>query len=124
MGSGSPRLFSFPSARFVISLIRIPRQFLCAFVFAGAVASYAEDVAALPQPMPDLPPDLAALVAAQSIWSMWAAVEAGFGYKDNLLLSHIDEERSAFTRSAVKFLPMRARRGAMDLSFFTHASGT
>ncbi|MFM8338071.1 MAG: hypothetical protein ACKODK_21150, partial [Opitutaceae bacterium] len=54
-------------------------------------------------------------------WSTFAAVESGFGYKDNLLLSAAGEERSAFTRGTAEVLLMRAPTGSMEYSAFAQA---
>ncbi len=71
-----------------------------------------------------LPPDLAALLAAQRAWSASTAAELSYGYKDNLLLSHLGEESSPFARGSFSVLVLRVPTGSFDASFFAQADGT
>ncbi len=71
-----------------------------------------------------LPPELAALLAAQPTWSASTATELSYGYKDNLLLSYLGEERSAFARGSVSLLVLRVPTGSFDASFYIQADGT
>ena len=57
-------------------------------------------------------------------WSAVASVETAVGFKDNLVLSAENEERSSFARGGVEFLVMRVPTGALDLSLFGLATGT
>ncbi len=71
------------------------------------------------------PLNLAALVATLPAWGGSASIETGFGYKDNLLLSHTGEERSAFVRSGVNASAIHLRLGdRTDYSFGLAAGGT
>ncbi|MEO6245643.1 MAG: hypothetical protein ABIQ12_09410 [Opitutaceae bacterium] len=82
---------------------------------AGAIAE--ANTAALAQ-------EIAAFLAAQPKWGALATADVSFGYKDNLLLSYADEERSAFVRGSASFLALRVPTGSVDASFFLQADGT
>lgn len=69
-------------------------------------------------------PTLAALLASLPQWSVSASLRAGYGYKDNLLLSYTDVERSAFVRSGVELLILRVPHGSFEFSGFAEAEGT
>ena len=71
-----------------------------------------------------LPDELAALLAPLPKWSFSTTADVSFGYKDNLLLSTVDEERSAFARGSLSLMVLRAPTGASDVSFFVQADGT
>lgn len=71
-----------------------------------------------------MPPDLAALLAPPSPWSVSTHVEAGHGYKDNLLRSASGEERSAFARGTVDFLALWLPAKAFDYSLFGEIAAT
>ena len=47
-----------------------------------------------------------------------------FGYKDNLLLSFVEEERSPFARGGVEFVLVRVPQDRFDFSFFAEAEQT
>lgn len=68
--------------------------------------------------------DLAALLASLPQWSVSTSLRAGYGYKDNLLLSYADEERSAFVRSGVELLVLRVPQGKFEFSGFAETEGT
>jgi hypothetical protein len=68
-------------------------------------------------------PELAAALGGLPKWSSFCAVESAYGFKDNLLLSAADEERSAFARAAVEALLMRVPTGPVDYSLFTQIEG-
>ena len=71
------------------------------------------------------PPSMASLLATLPAWSLATSVDAGFGYKDNLLLSHAGEEGSAFARGAVNATALHLRLGERtDYSFGLNAEGT
>ena len=57
-------------------------------------------------------------------WSVWTSAHTGFGYKDNLLLSHVNEERSAFARGGVEAFAWRLPRGRVDYVGMLGAEGT
>lgn len=71
-----------------------------------------------------LPAELAALLAAQPKWGVSTALNASYGYKDNLLLSFADREQSAFARGSVELLLLRVPDGAFEYSFFGQADRT
>ncbi|NUN52576.1 MAG: hypothetical protein HUU06_07300 [Planctomycetaceae bacterium] len=56
-------------------------------------------------------------------WSTFVAVDSAYGFKDNLLLSAANEERSAFAEAAVEALFMRVPTGPLDYSFFAQGEG-
>ena len=65
-----------------------------------------------------------AALPALPVWSTYVAVETVFGYKDNLLLSAAEEERSALARGTAEVLLMRAPTGSFEYSAFAQAEGT
>lgn len=71
-----------------------------------------------------LPPELAALLDALPKWSTSVAVRAGYGFKDNLLLSYAGEERSAFARGGVEFIALRVPQDRFEYSFYAEAERT
>ncbi|MSU23723.1 MAG: hypothetical protein EXS32_07865 [Opitutus sp.] len=78
--------------------------------------------AALP---PALPPDIAAILAAQPAWSSSVGLFTDIGYKDNVLLSHANAERSGLARGGVDALLLHVPRGRLDdYSFALLAEGT
>jgi hypothetical protein len=72
----------------------------------------------------ELPADLAALLAAQSAWSATANLQTGFGYKDNILLSHTDAEGSSYALGGVETLLWHRPRGRVDYFAFINADET
>ena len=106
-------------------MISLPRNVLTLAAILGAVGG---TVQAQIDPQASSPPpksaDLAALLASLPQWSMSASLRTGYGYKDNLLLSYADEERSAFVRSGVELLILRVPRGKFEFSGFAEAEGT
>lgn len=72
----------------------------------------------------ELPPELAALLAAQPTWSTSTALQAGFGYKDNILLSSAAREASEFVRYAAEAFVWRLPRGHTDFSAFLNVEQT
>ncbi|MDP3072161.1 MAG: hypothetical protein Q8N18_17855 [Opitutaceae bacterium] len=81
-------------------------------------------VPAASAPIPDLPPELAALLVPPSPWGIFSRVESSFGFKDNLLLSSTAEERSVFVRGSAEVVVLRLPTGAFDYSMLTEATGT
>ncbi len=69
-----------------------------------------------------LPPELAALLATRPIWTTSVAVETDAGYKDNLLLSAANAERSAFARGSVEVFLLRLG-GRAEYSLFAETNG-
>ena len=69
-------------------------------------------------------PDIAEFLAALPKWSTSVAVKTGYGFKDNLLLSHVGEERSAFARGSMEFLLLRVPQGSFDYMVFAELEGT
>src|SRR4051812_88814 len=67
-----------------------------------------------PVSTPDVAAEIAALLARK--WLTSVSVEAAYGYRDNLVLSSTDEERSAFARGSVQFLLMRLPLDRIDFS--------
>ena len=81
----------------------------------------------LSAPAASVPPNAAALTAFLATlpnWSVSAAAETSFGYKDNLLLSNDGEEKSGLARGGVELLLLRVPKGRSDFSFFLQADGT
>lgn len=68
-------------------------------------------------------PELSALLATRPFWSVETAAEAVFGYKDNLLLSSVADERSAFVRGGAEVMLM-GLRPRTQLSFFAQGERT
>ena len=70
-------------------------------------------------------PEVAELVATLPAWSGVANAEVGFGFKDNLLLSHAGEEGSSFARGGMNATASHLRLGERtDYSFGLTAEGT
>lgn len=67
---------------------------------------------------------VAALLNALPLWSSTTSLETSVGYKDNLLLSYANEERSAFVRGGVETVLLRIPTGAVDYSFYAQADRT
>ncbi len=55
---------------------------------------------------------------------MSSSVRASYGYNDNLLLSFVNEERSAFARGQVDFLLLKVPQGQFDFWAYAEAGGT
>ena len=72
----------------------------------------------------ELPADIAALLAEQSAWSASTNLQTGFGYKDNILLSHAGEEGSSYALGGVEALLWRRPRGRVDYFAFINAEET
>jgi hypothetical protein len=103
----------------VITLTRRALSLGCALIVAPSVA-FAQAGSAKGSSLADL----AAFLAAQPKWSYSTAVKASYGYKDNLLLSFADEERSPFVRGSVDLLLLRMPTDRFDFSFFAEVEGT
>ncbi len=67
---------------------------------------------------------LAALLASLPQWSVSTSARAAYGYKDNLLLSYVDPERSAFVRSGVELLLLRVPQGSFEFSGYLEGEGS
>lgn len=101
----------------------------CRFLLLVAAGLGATSVLARAEAPPDaapaMTPEMAALIATLPVWSTATNVELGFGYKDNLLLSHAGEEGSAFARGGVNATASHLRLGdRTDYSFGLTAEGT
>ena len=72
----------------------------------------------------DLPADIAALLAAQSPWSASANLQTGFGYKDNILLSHTSAEGSSYALGGVEALLWHRPLARIDYFAFINAEET
>lgn len=68
--------------------------------------------------------ELTALLATQSTWSVSAALDASYGYRDNLLLSSAEEERSAFARGVAELMVLRFPTGPLEYTFFAQGERT
>ena len=91
---------------------------LTTFVWAntyGAPASVAEA---------ELPADVAALLATPSAWTGTASLQTGFGYKDNIFLSHTGAESSTLARAGIEALMWHLPRGRVDYFAFVNAEET
>jgi len=74
----------------------------------------------------NLPPELAALLV-QPAWSISSSARVAFGYKDNVLLSHADEERSGFARGGFDTMLWHVPKlpdGRIDYFVFAGGEGT
>lgn len=71
-----------------------------------------------------LPPDVAALLAGQSAWNETVSLHSGVGYKDNLLLSRFQPEKSGFLRGGVEAFLWHPPAGRTDYLAFLNAEGT
>lgn len=66
----------------------------------------------------------AAVVALQPTWIAWGSVYTGLGFRDNVLLSHVSEERSVFLRGGIDATAWNVRRDRVDFWASVRASGT
>src|SRR5581483_11786738 len=70
------------------------------------------------------PTSVAALLASLPSWSASTSLYSGFGYDDNVVLSHADEERSAFALGGFDALLLHTpRRWMDDYSFYLSGEG-
>ncbi len=72
----------------------------------------------------DLPPELAALLSDQTVWSSTATLQSAIGYKDNLLLSRYQPASSGFARAGAEIFLWRLPQGRADWVAFANAEGT
>jgi hypothetical protein len=107
----------------VITLLRHVVSFACA-VMVACSGLFAQKRSTELNSTGALTPELLAFLAAQPKWSASVATETGFGFKDNLLLSHAAEERSALARGSVEVLLLRVPGGRFEYSMFVQADGT
>lgn len=91
---------------------------------AGTDAAAAAPQSAQATNSEPLPPELAALLAAQPAWSSSASLSTAIGYKDNLLLSPANPERSGFARAGVEALFWHVPKGRIDYLGFFNARAT
>lgn len=66
----------------------------------------------------------AILAATAPAWSVSTSVDSAFGYKDNLLLSPAQPEKSTFLRSTVEGLVWHLPKSRIDYLGFVNAQGT
>jgi hypothetical protein len=99
---------------------RLVLSLACALAGARGV-THAQTV---PQSPAALTAEIAAFLAAQPTWSASFTADASYGYKDNLLLSSAEEERSALARGSFELLLLHVPRGQVDFSLYAQAEGT
>jgi hypothetical protein len=73
---------------------------------------------------PSLPRDLISFLRTLPKWSVSTALNTSYGYKDNLLLSSVGEERSAFVRGSAELSLLRVPQGQFDYSLLADVEGT
>ena len=73
---------------------------------------------------PPSPTVAVAALPAPPDWSATASVNAGFGYKDNLLLSQVGEEGSGFARGGFETFLWHVPHGRIDYFAVLNAAGT
>jgi hypothetical protein len=96
-----------------------------AWAFGSTVAMVRAQLVPTVAPAPAVPPaTMAALLASLSPWSSTASVHTGFGYKNNLLLSHAGEEGSGFARGGIEAFLWHLPRGRVDYFAMLNAEGT
>ena len=97
-------------------------RWTCAGLLALALARGEQAVTA--GSSAELPPEIAALLANQSSWNNTASVQVSLGYRDNLLLSHVNTEGSGFVRGGVETFLWHPPRDRIDYFAFISADGT
>lgn len=95
-------------------LKRIAFIFTSAALVAGVRAAETEK----------LDKELEAMLAELPTWSISTSLDAAYGYRDNLLLSTMDEESSAFVRGVAELMLLRVPTGKLDYSFFIQGQRT
>lgn len=93
-------------------------------LWAPLIAAAAPPAATEPDPLADLPPELAALLAGTKSWITSVTASGAFGFKDNVLLSSTAPERSTFARYGMDAFASRLPRGATDYSGIISAEQT
>lgn len=68
--------------------------------------------------------ELELMLAALPAWSISTSLDAAYGYRDNLLLSTLDAEGSAFARGVAELMLLRVPTGELDYSFFIQGQRT
>jgi hypothetical protein len=106
----------------VTAPFRLSTPFVCALIALCAWARGQTAPAAVGAA--ELPADIAALLAAQPAWSNITSLQAGLGYKDNVLLSHIDREQSGFARAGVEEFLWHVPRSRIDYFALVNAEET
>ncbi len=71
-----------------------------------------------------LPPEILALLAGQPAWTASATLDAGVGYKHNLLLSTSNPESSTFGKAGVESLIWHVPKARIDYFGFVNAERT
>lgn len=92
----------------------------CAAAWAQGTASPVPD----PDPLAGLPPELVGLITGTKKWMTSVGAELDVGYKDNVLLSSTDPERSGFARYGVDLFAWHLPRGGTDYSGILSAEQT
>lgn len=106
-------------------MIPLPRLALCLAAASGLACAVAQAQSGKPGGAADAnSASLEALLASLPQWSVATSWRAGYGYKDNLLLSYAEVERSAFVRSGIELLVLRVPQGNFEFSGFAEAEGT
>jgi hypothetical protein len=93
-------------------------------ILAGVAAAQPASAPAGSPATTALPPALAAFLAARPTWSGSIALQAGVGYKDNLVLSPVSPEHSGFARYGFEAFAWRLPRGGTDFSAILSAEET
>jgi hypothetical protein len=107
-----------------IDCVKFPLCLIILFSAGVVPAATPAGGSATVDPLAGLPPEVAAMLAAQPKWSTSVSVDAAFGYKDNLLLSHTAPEKSAFVRVGVEAFALHLPRGRTDYSGMVGAEHT
>ncbi|MES2694919.1 MAG: hypothetical protein V4773_15720, partial [Verrucomicrobiota bacterium] len=64
------------------------------------------------------------LLATMPKWSISTLLDTAYGYRDNVLLSALEEESSPFVRGVAEFLLLRLPTGAFEYTFFLQGEHT
>lgn len=105
------------------TLTRLAASLAGALTLWGGTAFAQTPVTATTSPPLPAPPEIDALLASLRDWSFSTAIWAGYGYKDNLLLSYANPERSAFARGGVEMLWLKLTE-SFEFSAYADASGS
>ena len=112
----------FISVLFVTTLLRFAASFLSALVVVRTAAGAQPRATSAADAVVD--DEIAAFLEAQPRWSVSSSLDASYGYRDNLLLSHAAEERSPFARGVAELVLLRFPTGAFEYSFFIQGERT
>lgn len=95
-------------------LKRIAFLLTSAVLVAGARAAETEK----------LDKEIEAMLSKPPTWSISTSLDAVYGYRDNLLLSTLEPESSAFARGVAELMLLRVPTGRLEYSFFIHGERT